>query len=76
MQKSDVIRSEEDLGIFMAYKFCTSDESTAVESRDAIREHYERCEWCQDYVRQRKENSPNWISEVGWWSGYADRERF
>ncbi len=59
--------------MLMASRLCELAEQTPVYD---FRAHFETCGWCQQYVEQETADAPYAISEVGWWNGHGDRNRF
>jgi hypothetical protein len=64
-------KNEEEALQLAAAKACQPD--TSFLSND-FREHFRSCSWCFEYARQFREEAPSAISEVGWWSGRAERD--
>lgn len=54
-----------------AAKACSPETSFLVHD---FRDHFKACPWCQEYVKQYRDEETSAISEVGWWSGRADRD--
>ena len=71
MKSKSMLETEEDAEKFVAFQLCQPDESDYKEYKT----HYDRCELGRADVRQQREAKPYSVSEGGWWSGYADRER-
>lgn len=67
-----ILKTEEDVEKFVAFRLCQPDNPAY---KMHYKTHYDKCDWCREYVRQQKEAKQYSVSEVGWWSGYADRER-
>ena len=69
----EALATEQDLMVLTAFRLCTKDDPVA--AKVPVAKHYETCQWCKNYVAQKSQSKQYSVSEVGWWSGYADRER-
>ena len=72
-----VLKTDDDLRVLTAFRLCGSGQTTSNhhETAPQARKHFQSCKWCQAYVAQKNQSKQYSMSEVGWWSGYADRER-
>lgn len=69
----EVLETEQDLMVLTAFRLCTKDDPVA--AKQPVHAHYKDCQWCKNYVAQKSQSMHHSVSDVGWWSGYADRER-
>lgn len=65
MVESRLITSDEDLRELVATRLCSAMTGFLEPStREEIAKHVEGCAWCKEYIKQKKENEKNSISEV------------